>query len=508
MYNVMIVEDSKPILRNIKMLLETLSFPIRIAATATNGEEALAALKQSSIDLLLTDIRMPKMDGLSLIEQAKLANPDLKVILISGYSDFEYTRKALNLQVFDYLLKPVEREALEEVMGRVIDQLDQQMSKELLDLQEIIHPQCETTPKQGEEFPPLFNQMLIIMSKQPFTTGHERWVQVELEGIVQDFFAFHPCRVYTSQTPYQFVAFVNKSALEVYSSVHECLESLRRHLVAHDIDAIIGGQLLFAESGNLPELYHRMSSILSEQQRLKQGIVLDTGNPVSMARSETGCLDPVQESAFVQMIQARQKERFALKLSELLNRWAEENVHMTEVDRFIGLIVDTFAHLYEEQGSGMRLGLELRSKQFAQAQSYADFCRELTEWTGQCFDMLQSHVRKSKAILFEQIDDYVKLNKYSPLSINDIAVKFHVSPSYVSRVIKNATQITFVQYYTRLRIQEACRLMESQPDMKFKEVSDLLSFSDQHYFSKVFKEYTGLSPTDYKQQMSGIKTQS
>ncbi|MCP1426803.1 YesN/AraC family two-component response regulator [Paenibacillus xylanexedens] len=62
MYNVMIVEDSKPILRNIKMLLETLSFPIRVTATATNGEEALAAIKQSPIDLLLTDIRMPKMD--------------------------------------------------------------------------------------------------------------------------------------------------------------------------------------------------------------------------------------------------------------------------------------------------------------------------------------------------------------------------------------------------------------------------------------------------------------
>lgn len=507
MYNVMIVEDSKPILRNIKMLLEALSFPIRVAATATNGEEALAAIKQESIDLLLTDIRMPKMDGLSLIEQAKLANPDLKVILISGYSDFEYTRKALNLQVFDYLLKPVEPEALEEVMGRVIEQLDLQVSKELLDLQEIIHPQCETTPKQGEDFPPLFSQMMMIMNKQPFTTGHERWVQAELEAIMQDFFTFHACRVYTSQTPYQFIAFVNKSALEVYSSVHECLESLRRHLVAHHIDAIIGGQLLFAESGNLPELYHRMSSIVSEQQRLKQGIVLDTGNPVSMARSETGCLDAMQESVFVQMIQARQKERFALKLSELLNRWAEQNVHMTEVERFIGLIVDTFAHLYEEQGR-MRLGLELRSRQFAQAQSYTDFSRELTEWTGQCFDMLQSHVRKSKAILFEQIDDYVKRNKYSPLSINDIAVKFHVSPSYVSRVIKDATQITFVQYYTRLRIQEACRLMESQPDMKFKEVSDLLSFSDQHYFSKVFKEYMGLSPTEYKQQMSGIKPQS
>ena len=102
------------------------------------------------------------------------------------------------------------------------------------------------------------------------------------------------------------------------------------------------------------------------------------------------------------------------------------------------------------------------------------------------------------------MDEYIKLHKYSHLSINDVALKFHVSPSYVSRVIKNVTQATFVQYYTRLKIQEACRLMEQQPDMKFKELSDLLSFSDQHYFSKVFKEYTGYSPTEYKELMPDI----
>ncbi|PQP81396.1 two-component system response regulator [Paenibacillus sp. PCH8] len=508
MYNVMIVEDSKPILRNIKMLLESLTYPIRIVATATNGEQALAAIEQGSIDLLLTDIRMPKMDGLSLIEQAKHINPDLKVILISGYSDFEYTRKALNLQVFDYLLKPVEREALDEVMGRVIDQLDQQMSKSLRDLQNIIYPQSDMEAKQGEDFPPLFSQLMILISKQPFTTGHERWEQPKLQAILHNFFITHACRVYTSHAAYQYIVFVNKSAIDLYLSVHECLEALRRHLVAHDMHAIIGGQLLLAESDNLPELYHRMSSLMSAQQRMKQGLALDTSNPVSMARAETGCLDSVLECAFVQMIQARRKEKFILKLSELLNRWSEKNVHVTEVERFVGVVVDTFAHLYEEQGSGMRLSLELRASELYEAQTYADFCRELIEWTRQCFDMLQSPVRKSQALWFEQIDEYVKVNKYSSLSINDVATTFHVSPSYVSRVIKNATDYTFVQYYTRLRIQEACSLMESQPDMKFKELSDLLSFSDQHYFSKVFKEYTGFSPTEYKERMPSASNHS
>ncbi|WP_440119437.1 response regulator transcription factor [Paenibacillus sp. QZ-Y1] len=500
MYNVMIVEDSKPILRNIRMLLDTLAFPIRVAATATNGEEALAAIHRESIDLLLTDIRMPKMDGLSLIEQAKLVNPGLKVILISGYSDFEYTRKALNLQVFDYLLKPVEREALEEVMSRVIDQLDQQTSRNLLELQEIINPLYYAELRPGEDFP-LFNQMMIILRKQPFTTGTEQWVQKTFQTIVGDFFARQPCQVFPSQRPDQFIIFVNKSALDLYSSTHECLESLRRHLVAHDIDVIIGGQLLFAEFGNLSEYYHRISSILSAQQRLKQGMALDTGNPVSLARTEVVCLDSVLESAFVHIIQAHRKEQFALKLSELMVRWAKENVQMKEVERFIGLVVETFAHLYEEQGVGIRLGLELRANQLYEEKTYADFCLELTEWTGQCFDMLHSQGRKSGELLFEQMDEYIKLNKYSQLSINDIAMKFHVSPSYVSRVIKNVTQITFVQYYTRLRIKEACRLIESQPDMMFKELSDLLSFSDQHYFSKVFKEYTGFSPTEYKERV-------
>ncbi|KOY16542.1 response regulator transcription factor [Paenibacillus xylanivorans] len=498
MYNIMIVEDSKPILRNIKMLLDKLDFPIHVAVTATNGEEALEALQKQPIDLLLTDIRMPKMDGLSLIEKAKLAKPELRVILISGYSDFEYTRKALNLQVFDYLLKPVEPEALEEVMGRVIKQLDQSRSRNFHELQEIVDPHSYAELKPGEHAA-FLAQMIIILRRQPFTSERERWGQKTLQASLEDFFAPRPCKVFLSQTPQQFIVFVNRGILDLYSSVHECLESLRRHLVAQGMDTTIAGQLVWSESVNLSELYHQISSILSMHQRLNNGCVLDSGNPVSITRTEAGCLNSTLELAFVHMIQARQKEQFALKLSELMNRWTEDNVHQKELERFINLVVDTFAHLVEEQGTGIRLGLELRAKKLFDEETYGDFCRELTEWIGQCFDMLQSHGRKSREDLFVQMDEYIKRNKYTPITINDIAMKFHVSPSYVSRVIKNVTQVTFVQYYTKLRIKEACRLIECQPEMKFKELSDLLSFSDQHYFSKVFKEYTGLSPTEYKE---------
>ncbi|MBB6020013.1 two-component system response regulator YesN [Paenibacillus sp. JGP012] len=501
MYNVMIVEDSKPILRNIQMLLSSLEYPVQVAATAANGEEALEVIQKHHIDLILTDIRMPRMDGLALIEQAKEANPDLKVVLISGYSDFVYTRKALSLQVFDYLLKPVERESLEEVIGRVVEQLDQRKVKNLVDLREIIDVQHVDAGQDSGEYAPLYTQVMIMMRRQPFTGDKGAWGLEQLQAMMNSFFTPHYCRVYLSQKEDQYVVFVHHRAMDSYTSMYECLETLRRTLATHEIHVMIGGQPLSSERDKVTDIYHRIGSLLAEQQRLMQGITLDTGNPVSMVRSEAGVLDRAAEASFVQMIQLLRKENVTLKLTELLQRWLDEHVHMTEIERFMGLIVDTFAHFFEEQGSGMRLALEMRCRQLMDLPVYTDFCKELTEWIEQCFDMLQSQVRRSGSLLFEKIDEYIRLNKYSALSIRDIADKFHISPSYVSRVIKSETSVTFVQYYNRLKIEEACRLMADQPEMKFRELAELLGFTDQHYFSRVFKEYKGLRPTEYKQQL-------
>ncbi|WP_339249771.1 response regulator [Paenibacillus sp. FSL P2-0136] len=250
MYTAIIAEDSKPILRNIEALMRSTELPVQIAFTASNGLDALEYIKANPVDILLTDIRMPKLDGLALIGQCREVKPALKAVLISGYSDFEYTRKALNLQVFDYLLKPVEREQLAEVMQRLV------------------------------------------------------------------------------------------------------------------------------------------------------------------------------------------------------------------------------AHLEEQGGSRKGLPEELVSP-------------------GQPRP-------KSSEELFRQLEQYLQQHLYSQLSITEVALQFHVSPSYVSRIFKRHSQRTFVHYYMQLKITEACRLIAAKPELKVKELSEALAFADQHYFSKVFKEYMGVSPTEYR----------
>lgn len=501
--NLVIAEDSKPIVRHMKSLLETMELPLRLVATAANGEEALEVLRRESVQLLLTDIRMPKMDGLTLIEQAKQLNPQLKVVLISGYSDFEYTRKALNLQVFDYLLKPVERGALADVMQRAIGQLMDQSAGEYEQLKHIIDPAAAECMKDQEAFVSV-SKLMFVLHRQPFANGEPEEEQEVVQNLLQGFAASMPCLVARAKVPQEWIAFIDRGILNGYSSIYECLETMRRTLSQQGLEFTIGGQLLTAEAGRLTDIYYRMSGLVEEHQRLMQGSVLDTGALVAQTPPTDDTLESAKALALSQMIREQRKDQFILKLTEQMANWTDSQVRLAEVKQFIGVIVETFAQQFEEKGLDSRRELELAGRRLFKTVSYEVFCCELLEWAKLCFEKLQSFSRTSSQELFEQLDEYVKVNLYSQLSISDIAGRFHVSPSYISRIIKKYTQITFVQYYTGLKINEACRLLEDKPEMKFRELAELLSFSDQHYFSKVFKEYTGFSPTEYREQLLSL----
>ncbi|MGG6314156.1 response regulator transcription factor [Paenibacillus macerans] len=506
MYNVIIVEDSKPILRNIRTLLNSLELPVSVVATAANGEEALELIREGPVDLLLTDIRMPKMDGLTLIEQAKRIRPKLLFVLISGYNDFEYTRKAINLQVFDYLLKPVERKQLAEVMDRAIERLSRQTPSEAEMFREIVDPRYYPEMQLGDHFRH-YDKMILLLRKQPFADREDLWKQEVIQRELSAFFAPHLSWVFPTQQPGQFLAMVHKASADACSSVLEYLESVRRYLDNLGIRSAIGGQLPSGDPGRLPELYYRMSGILNEQQRIAHGIVVDTEVPLPLASQDSRSMDRAVTAGFIELIRGRRKEQFLLKLGEQLAKWHGENVRLAELERFVGQMADAFGQTGAAgQDAGFRLDLEAASKRLFDRDSYADFGQALQEWARECFEQLQSQNRKGAEELFKQIEEYVQLNLYSYLSIADVALKFHVSPSYVSRIMKKYAQSTFVQYYTQLKIKEACRLMAGKPEMKFKEVSDALSFSDQHYFSKVFKEYTGYSPTEYKERVLATPT--
>lgn len=124
MYQVMIVDDERAIRNGLKIIIDWHEVGFEVVALAQNGEEALSMMERQKIDVLLADIRMPKMDGLCLAREIRKSGGNMQIILISGYRDFEYAQQALSLGVNDYLLKPVNEEKLKDRLTHIKAKLD------------------------------------------------------------------------------------------------------------------------------------------------------------------------------------------------------------------------------------------------------------------------------------------------------------------------------------------------------------------------------------------------
>lgn len=118
-YNVLLVEDEMLLMQSLSRHIESLEAGFKVVCQASNGEDALKCLKKENIHLVMTDIRMPVMDGLALAKRIHEQYPHILTVILTGYADFDYAREALKQGVFDYMLKPVTMEDLENTLGRV-----------------------------------------------------------------------------------------------------------------------------------------------------------------------------------------------------------------------------------------------------------------------------------------------------------------------------------------------------------------------------------------------------
>lgn len=123
-YSVIVVEDEEVIGKNVEKKINSLEGAFFVRKLCKNGRDALREMEKSPVDVVVTDIKMPVMDGLQLIRELKEKYATVKVVILSGYNDFEYAKEALIYQVKDYLLKPVEMEELKKTLGRVQAELD------------------------------------------------------------------------------------------------------------------------------------------------------------------------------------------------------------------------------------------------------------------------------------------------------------------------------------------------------------------------------------------------
>lgn len=522
MYSAIIAEDSKPILRNIRMLIESSGLPVQVTATASNGQEALERLEERHADILLTDIRMPKLDGLGLIEQAKQLNPRLQTVLISGYSDFEYARRAVNLQAFDYLLKPVEQAQLTDVLTRLLKQLREQESSDRRLLEGVVSPEIlaamplDAGLLAGE-------RTLLLIRRRPFApqpqSGQE-WTTDAVAEALQALRGAAGLRVLPTPQAGQWLALPEARA---DLSAEELADEAGQALAAGGLPAAVLAAPQPAELRALAGIYGKLDRAMRDRLTVDGRLASPGAGEAESGASPQGgeAAKLALQAQLAELIAQRQKERFLLLLRRSLPHWLGGSARYAGLERFVRWLADELAPQSgapaagaggedaaagesARQASADKAGLSAADSADAEVSallarsSAAAFADALHDWCASRFDALQEPGRRGGEELFEQLDRYLRQNLSAQLSVADAAQQFHVSPSYISRVVKKYTGSTFVHHYMGLKIDEARRMLASGPDVKVKHVADALGFVDPHYFSKVFKEYEGSSPTEFK----------
>ncbi len=396
---IVIVDDEPKIRRGLKGLIDNMQLEMQVVGEAEDGEMALEVAKDLRPDILLVDICMPFLNGLQFIEKLKSVVKDCIIIVITGHDEFAYAQKAIKLQVFDYLLKPVFGEQLMAVLERAQEQLvnlrlqdqylswaNQETQKNLPLLREAF---CKDWVKGQLSAEYIVSQLKFLQLDLPAVSG------VMVLKVAGQF------------TRGQLLKDWDRDLLlfSIQNIFREILEQWQPHIMFHDdVDNLV----VITPIENLSEWY---------------------------------------------------------ELSRSLQQLVEENLQQVVIiaQRPVIDVVTGIATAYQESIS------ELNRKA-----SYTPIVL-----------LSQKHIETY----------YYK----EDLSLQELADHIQISPTYLSRLLKNEIGVSFIEYLIQVRVEKAIQIM-SDPMVKLYEVAQRVGYNNQHYFSTAFKKVVGLSPAEYRKK--------
>lgn len=533
----MIVDDEVIFRANLKTMLNWNAYGYELCGEASNGLSAKEQLEQLHPDLVITDIRMPGVDGLSLISFMNEHYPDIPIIALSGYDDFEYARSCIKYGVMDYLLKhSVTKESLLAVLetarkkithGKEQQQTHLRMQEQLAYGQQAIRQKflldlIEGRIKKEAEIAKKIEQLELSLDTRDLVVvvaeidGMSRWKEKyssqewtvrfeEMMEMVEKVMSSLGKSVVVHQPESRFTILFSMqnmhSVMRVYNHVGNCIQQVRTVLKRYcNVTACysMSGKLQSIEQ--VPQAYAKAAQVLTNKLYRDFDMVLrDQAVPKTISAPYT--FNMQDEQALLQLLKAADREGVLNYLHQIF-----ENIRESHLDAARVQII--FAELFN------LLNRFLRDYQMDITAVYPDFqqvmfqhfqhmtLNEMNEWlaNGYC-KALQLTVQPAENQdcheVTRQACSFIKRNFTDNISLNDIAEQIGVSSSYLSRIFKEDTGKGVVEYLNHVRVEYAKQLIAE--GAKLNELSKRVGFNSNTYFFTVFKQSTGKTPKQYKQ---------
>ncbi|MDR6550620.1 response regulator [Paenibacillus qinlingensis] len=511
MLNAMIVEDNAIYRYAIKSIIRWEDYGFHIVGEALNGVHALDLLQHHHVDLIVTDISMPEMGGIDLIQKVKQLDASIKMVALSSFDDFRYVKEALKLGAEDYLLK-------HDLEPSTLQQLLEQMSKKIIaDNQK--RKQDELRTSSFEEMRGMLGRKLLLGDVQAeevndqanameFPIHIERSIVILLEGHSES-------GAYVSKellNRYSMIVPISKqrSAIITYypheKSERKCVEmaqqlasQLYMDTKRHSGSAIIGISDVGIGLKDLALLYKQAESALElfvyegvEQIYQYSAVkVREATETITRMNVQLQPLIMAMKSGNFEEIQI-QTEKLFQTLNVLRPPVSQIKTILTELVllfKTIAIEKNNFTVEVEQSCKEMRSVLERSNQPLKQLQQ--QFLHVNRQLTGEASG--SPVVRKEIQLAMAYIDEHYA----GDITVAQIAEILHLSTNYLSNLFKSETGMRMIEYINRCRIRKAKELLRDS-NLKVYEVAERTGFQETSYFCKVFKELEDKTVKDYR----------
>ncbi|MGN0360009.1 MAG: response regulator [Hominisplanchenecus sp.] len=525
LYKVMLVDDEEAVRQAIARKLDWEAIGFEVIATAENGEEALELAEKLSPDVVMTDIMMPFMDGLTLCRKMKESQRNIRIVIFSGFDEFEYAREAIKLEVEEYILKPIDSEELRNVFLRIKKNLD-----------------AEIDEKRNHEKLYEYYQKSLPVMKEQFMAGL-------LEGKISDELIEEMNESYevNLDAPFYSVAVfradMGEQAMERRSLINLSLKQIIdentkkrtdfRSFLYLDLVAVI---MLLEEAAEVKKEIQEMNQICKEANRLLEvNVTAGIGQAVTglgnLAVSYQGAVDAVDyrvllepnQAIYIRDIQPAPSRDFVLddqdiqKVTKAVKLGRQHEVREA-VEELMGKFKHSNISLHRYQVAMMELVTELLklgrsyhlnleeifggNMDFYQEIAKFDSLDSLGEWLYNVCMKFRSLIRQeqtdSTKLLTEKAKQFIQENYAdSNLSVEILSNYLNVSAAYFSTIFKKETGQSFVMYLTNVRMEAALELLNNTQEKTYV-IAGEVGYTEPNYFSYVFRKKYGMSPTKYR----------
>jgi len=523
MYRVVVIDDENTIRRGIVNLINWNELDCEVVAEFSNGLDTVNYLKNNQVDIVVSDIKMPGMNGIQLAEYICNNSIQAKMIILSAYSDFEYAKQAIKFKVFDFVIKNGFAKELPEVIKKAVSTIkkEREESSKLITVQRSVY---ENINDVKEKF--------ILEYLLGYTEDiNEIKRKFESLNILLDSFIVITCEIMAEDSE-----FLNNIHAEIKKSISLGFEGFYHISLVVDRELIATVVSLKENSNNtvnqiknlcnnilfmineflkvnvrfgISLIHDRLDELAKAYQESKTTLayIFDESKKIStFDEYNVGqkCVNEVCVNKYIERIvsslEANNVTAAGNILEQLFNEYISKNITIEDI-KVSALAICTSCFMListykTEDNTHIEYG-EIIYKKINKCK----YINRLYEIVNECiqyvFDAMNNNVSNQKQIV-NDINNYIMKNYSRKITLNDIASNLHISCSYLSRLYKKEQGETIINFLNKTRIEMAKKLLKNTA-LRISDVANEVGFDDPAYFTHVFIKYTGSSPKDFRE---------